>query len=91
MYGHKNAWCMAHIPGTCHEVLQDNIARVGCLHLAVNILQHSTDELNDSNDEAAECNGSQVEPVVTQNAGCISLTDPSCVQCTEHSYSIQVV
>ena len=75
MCNHKIIQWEACIPGTCHEVLQDKIARVGCLHLAVNVFEHSSDELNDGNDETAKCNRSQMVPTVTQKAGYIGFTD----------------
>ena len=56
--------------GTGHKILQDNIPRIGCLHLAIYIFQHSTDELYDSNDEAAKGNGSQVVPASARTDQC---------------------
>ncbi len=52
---------------TAHEVVHDNVARVSSLHLAIHVLQHCSDKLNDSNDEAAQSNGPQVVPA-TQHA-----------------------
>lgn len=49
-----------YVPGTGHEILQNNIAWVGSLHLAIYVLQNSSDELDDGNDEAAKSNRPQV-------------------------------
>ena len=50
------------MPEAAHQILHDRVVGVGSLHLAVHILQYCPDKLNDSNDEAAKCNGAQMVP-----------------------------
>ena len=50
---------------TCHDVSHDDVVWIGGFHLAVHILQYRPDELDDSNDEAAQSNGAQMIPDMT--------------------------